>query len=93
MPNLVCGEAIESRDALDDLALVDQRRQRHLGKALVGVVVKEERVESVDLRDEESVGARRQGTRGLPVPRLSNVPASFCLLLGQIKGHAELIRT
>ena len=28
-----------------------------------------------------------------PLPRLSNVPASFCLLLGQIKGHAELIRT
>ena len=27
------------------------------------------------------------------VPRLSNVPASFCSLLGQIKGHAQLIRT
>ena len=41
-----------------------------------------------------AVAGRMQNTVGVgEVPRLSNVPASFCLLLGQIKGHAELIRT
>ena len=42
-----------------------------------------------DGRHVRSASAPRVGE----VPRLSNVPASFCSLLGQIKGHAQLIRT